>query len=246
MNVKSDILIIIPAFNEAENIVDVINSIYEVYPHFDMVVVDDGSKDNTALLAKSTGKSFVMTLPYNIGIGGCVQAGFKFAEKYDYDYAIQFDGDGQHLVEEINKILGPVLQGEADCVIGSRFVQSEKNYNPDIFRKTGIRVLRLFSQLYLGQRISDQTSGFRAYNRSCINLLADYYPKDYPEPEVIVILRRNNFVIKEVFTQMRERQGGVSSIPLWRGPYYILKVILAMTMARIRYKQKYKRTSNNK
>lgn len=239
MKKRSDILVIIPAYNEAESIVGVINSIVGKYPEIDVVVVDDGSYDDTAKLARSTKEALVISLPYNIGIGGCVQTGFKYAQKNDYDYAIQFDGDGQHLVEEINKILSPVISGEADCVIGSRFVQSGENYQPDPLRKLGIYVLRMFSYAYVGQRISDQTSGFRAFNKDCIAVLADYYPKDYPEPEVIILLGRNHYKIKEVYTQMRERQGGISSIPVWQGPYYIIKVLVAMSMARLRKKRKY-------
>lgn len=233
---RSDILVIIPAYNEADNIVGVVTSIHSLYPEFDVLVVDDGSLDNTAEMARSTLCAEVISLPYNIGIGGSVQTGFKYARKYQYQYAIQFDGDGQHLVGEIRKILEPVIAGTADCVIGSRFVQNGANYRPDIIRKLGIYILRLFSFLFVQQRISDQTSGFRAYNRKCISLLADNYPKDYPEPEVIILLGRHQLIIKEIYTQMRERQGGVSSISIWQGPYYIIKVLLAMSMARLRNK----------
>ncbi len=235
MEKKSNILIIIPAYNESENIQIVIESIHATHPEFDILVVDDGSTDRTGEFAKSTSKAFVICLPYNIGIGGSVQTGFRFAKKYNYDYAIQFDGDGQHMVHEISKLIKPLKDGEADCVVGSRFVQRKNNsYKPDFFRKTGIFILHKFSYLYIGQSITDQTSGFRSFNKRCIDLLAHNYPKDYPEPEVIVMLGVNGLKIKEVYTQMRERQGGVSSISTWRGPYYILKVLLSMTMARMR------------
>jgi len=237
---NNEILVIIPAYNEEDNIKNVIHSISATYPSYDILVIDDGSRDNTANFARQTKLANVISLPYNIGIGGSVQTGFKFARKYGYKFAIQFDGDGQHLVEEIKKILRPVISGDADCMIGSRFVQNDENYHPDLLRKFGIYILRQYSYLYIGQRISDQTSGFRAFNKECIDALADYYPKDYPEPEVIVFLGRNNFVIKEVFTQMKERQGGVSSIPTWNGPLYMAKVILSMTMARVRSKRKLK------
>lgn len=236
MDKRSDIIIIIPAYNEEESITDVILSLAAMYPSYDILVVDDGSNDDTANLARSTNQASVISLPYNIGIGGSVQTGFKFARKYGYQYAIQFDGDGQHLVEEIDRILTPVMKNVADCVIGSRFIQDYDNYKPDYFRRMGIYILRLFSFLYIGQRITDQTSGFRAFNKECINILADYYPKDYPEPEVIILLGMNNCEIKEVFTEMRERQGGVSSISNWQGPYYITKVLLAMSMARLQKK----------
>jgi len=235
MDKNEKVLIIIPAYNEAESIHHVVTSIHEQYPQFDILVIDDGSKDDTAKIVKKSKVANVISLPYNIGIGGSVQTGFKYARKHEYNYAIQFDGDGQHLVSEIEKILKPVVNNEYDCVIGSRFVQKKgENYKPDIFRKSGIVLLKWFSFLFIGQRITDQTSGFRAFNRKCILILADYYPKEYPEPEVVVLLGRNKMKLKEIYTQMRERQGGVSSISLWRGPYYIIKVLLAMSMARIR------------
>lgn len=234
MDKESSVLIIIPAYNEAEAIGQVIFSVHEQYPEYDILVIDDGSTDDTASIVRRSKFAKVISLPYNIGIGGSVQTGFKYARKHQYDYALQFDGDGQHLVMEIEKILLPVMKGEYDCAVGSRFVQKGENYHPDPLRKLGILILRLFSFLVVGQRISDQTSGFRAFNHKCIQLLAAYYPKDYPEPEVIVLLGRNKMRITEIYTQMRERQGGVSSISVWRGPYYIIKVLLAMGMARIR------------
>lgn len=231
------ILVIIPAYNEEECIGDVIQSIKARYPYMDVLVVDDGSTDETSKAVKLNGNAKLIQLPYNIGIGGSVQTGFIYAQKWDYHYAIQFDGDGQHMVKEIPTILNPVINDEADCVIGSRFIQKLKdNYQPDILRRFGIFLLRSVSYLYIGQRISDQTSGFRAYNRKCIHLLSREYPKDFPEAEVIIFLGINKLRLKEVFTQMRERQGGVSSIATWRGPYYIFKVLLSMTMARLRNK----------
>jgi len=129
------------------------------------------------------------------------------------------------------------MNGEADCVIGSRFIQKAQTYQPSSFRLLGIYILRFFSFLFVGQRIADQTSGFRAYNRKAIEFLAAHYPVDFPEPELIILLGKNEFIMKEVFTQMRERQGGVSSIPTWKGPYYIVKVLLSMTMAALRSKK---------
>ena len=233
----SEVLIIIPAYNEAANIVNVINSIKDYYPEYDIVVINDGSEDNTGPLAESTNKAYVVHLPYNIGIGGSVQTGFKFAKKHDYKIACQFDGDGQHMIQEIQKIIEPIEKMEADCVIGSRFAQKQDCYKPNTLRMLGIFILRFFSFLIVHQRISDQTSGFRAYNKKSIAFLAKHYPKDYPEPEIIILLGRNGFTIKEVFTEMRERQGGISSIPFYRGPYYIIKVLLAMAMAALRSKK---------
>jgi len=238
MSNKEKILIIIPAFNEAESILSVLKNLRKKFPNIDIVVVNDGSSDNTEEIVLESAMAKLITLPYNIGIGGSVQTGFIYAQKYKYNYAIQFDGDGQHMVDEIEKLLIPLLNGEADCIIGSRFIQKvDGNYQPDLLRRIGILILRSVCYLYIGQKISDQTSGFRAYNKKAINLLAKNYPKDFPEAEVIVFLGLHGIKIKEVFTQMRERQGGVSSIASWRGPYYIIKVLLSMTMARIRNKK---------
>jgi glycosyltransferase involved in cell wall biosynthesis len=234
---KENVLVIIPAFNEAASIVEVVTAIKKEYPAFDLLVINDGSADETGKLAKKTKLAYVINLPYNMGIGASVQTGFKFAKKHDYQIALQFDGDGQHLIAEIKTLIKPIIEGESDCVIGSRFVQKALTYQPDSFRLLGIYILRFFSFIFVGQRIADQTSGFRAYNRKVIKFLAVHYPVDFPEPEVIILLGKNNFKMKEVFTQMRERQGGISSIPAWKGPYYIIKVLLSMTMAMLRSKK---------
>lgn len=231
------VLVIIPAYNEAENIDEVVRSINQEFPKFDMVVVNDASNDETGKIAIQTKLAEVIQLPFNLGIGGCVQTGFKYAFKHNYDVALQFDGDGQHLISELKNILKPILDGTADCVIGSRFIQDEESFRPTSVRMFGIRLLRSVSYVIIGQYIADQTSGFRAYNKQSIKFLADTYPDHYPEPELIVLLGKNKFRIKEVFTQMRERQGGISSIPIWKGPYYIMRVILAMLMASLRFRK---------
>ncbi len=231
------ILIIIPAYNEAECITDIIYEIRNTYPGYDILVVNDGSTDATGRLAKYTNKAIVVNLPYNLGIGGAVQTGFKYAKKHNYDVALQFDGDGQHMVGEIRKIVDPVLRNETDCMIGSRFVQNLGEFKPILLRRIGIRIFEISSYLLAGQKIKDQTSGFRAYNKDIINFLSSYYPVDYPEPEIIVLLGKNGFRLKEVYTQMRERQGGISSIPVQKGPYYMIKVLLSMLMATLRQKR---------
>jgi glycosyltransferase involved in cell wall biosynthesis len=230
------ILIIVPAYNEAENIRGVIEKLRSVNDGWDVVVINDCSTDNTSALARETGHATVIDLPINLGIGGCVQTGFRYAKIFGYDYALQFDGDGQHSAEEIDKLLSIVMNGEADVAIGSRFRQKHDGFKSSNFRRIGIRIFELFSYLLIRQRITDHTSGFRAYNRKVLHFLADHYPADYPEPEVVILMGKNGFIIKETFTQMHERQGGVSSIPLTRGPYYMIKVLLAMFMSAIRTK----------
>lgn len=228
------VLIIIPVYNESDNIAQLIRELAEVYPAYDILVVNDASTDNSGEIAESTQLATVIHLPINLGIGGCVQTGFKYARKHNYTIALQFDGDGQHKVTEIKKLIIPLHNGEADVVIGSRFNVKHNGFTTDKFRRVGIKIFEYLSYLLIKQRITDHTSGFRSYNRRAICFLSNHYPTDFPEPEVVILLGKNKFIIQEVFTQMLERQGGVSSIPLAKGPYYMTKVILSMLMAAMR------------
>lgn len=230
------ILIIVPAYNEADNIREVIKKLQAENEKWDVLVINDASTDKTSLIARETGHANVIDLPYNLGIGGCVQTGFRYARLKNYDFALQFDGDGQHSAEEIGKLLEIVVNKEADVAIGSRFRQKHDGFRSSTFRRMGIRIFEWFSFLLIRQHITDHTSGFRAYNRKAVQFLADHYPSDFPEPEVVILLGKNGFKIKETFTQMHERKGGVSSIPLTKGPYYMTKVMLAMFMSAIRSK----------
>ena len=227
-------LVIIPVYNESACIEQVIRELNAEHPEYDILVVNDASNDDSAAIAQSTGLASVVNLPYNLGIGGSVQTGFKYAREKDYDIALQFDGDGQHPVKQISKLVSIVEKGRADVVIGSRFNKKSNGFTTHQLRRVGIRIFQMVSYLMIRQRITDHTSGFRAYNRKAFCFLADHYPTDYPEPEVVILLGRNSFVIEEVFTQMLRRQGGVSSIPVAKGPYYMIKVLLAMFMASIR------------
>ena len=229
-------LVIIPAYNEEENIEKVIHDLIKENEEWDILVVNDASTDQTSQLANNTGRAFVIDLPFNLGIGGCVQTGFRFAKNYHYDFALQFDGDGQHKVEEIRKLLDIVYSGQADVAIGSRFSAKHNGFRSSTLRRFGIKIFEIFSYILIRQRITDHTSGFRAFNRKAIEFLADNYPSDYPEPEVVILLGKNGFRMKEVFTQMMERKGGVSSISMTKGPYYMIKVLLSMFMASVRAK----------
>lgn len=232
-----NVLIIIPAYNEAHNIASVIHNLYDTGKDlWDLLVVNDASLDETSAIARDTGKAMVIDLPFNLGIGGSVQTGFKYAERYGYKYALQFDGDGQHKAEEIPKLLEILQSGSADVAIGSRFNKKHDGFKSSYIRRLGIRIFEWFSYLLIRQRITDHTSGFRAFNRKAIEFLAENYPSDYPEPEAVVLLGKNGFRMQEVFTQMMERQGGISSISLMQGPYYMIKVLLSMFMASIRSK----------
>jgi glycosyltransferase involved in cell wall biosynthesis len=226
-------LIIIPAFNEERNIGAVLAAIASDAPGYDVVVVNDGSADATSSIARSFPGVRVIDLPENIGIGGAVQTGFLFARSHGYGLAVQVDGDGQHLPSEIAKIVAPVRAGEADAVIGSRFLDAAR-FPGSPLRRAGIAVFQIVNRALLGERITDSTSGFRAYNRRAIEVLAENYPDDYPEPEAIYILRRKGLRVHEVPVEMRTRTGGKSSITLGRSLYYMVKVNLAILVLILR------------
>lgn len=227
-------LIIIPVYNESASIGGILDEIAETFPQYDILVVNDASTDESGRIAAANSNAVVVNLPFNLGIGGAVQTGFKYARENDYEIALQFDGDGQHQVTEISKLIPVIEEGKADIVIGSRFNKKTVGFTTHSLRRVGIWIFQWFSYMMIGQKITDHTSGFRAYNRKSFCFLANHYPTDYPEPEVVILLGRNHFVITEVFTQMLRRQGGVSSIPVAKGPYYMVKVMLAMFMASIR------------
>jgi len=233
LNKQNKILAIIPAYNEADNILETINDIDNFFTAIDILVINDGSSDNTAQLVKST-KAFLIDLPINLGIGGAVQSGFKYADRLNYSYAIQFDGDGQHKANEIELILNPILNNEADVVIGSRFCTNAEGFKSTKLRRLGIKLFEIVCKLLIKKPVTDCTSGFRGYNRKAIELLANDYPSDYPEPETVILLGKRGFRIKEVFVTMQERQAGVSSISGFKSIYYMIKVLLAMVMQYLR------------
>ncbi|MDF3014460.1 MAG: glycosyl transferase family 2 [Cellvibrio sp.] len=234
------ILIIIPAYNEEKNIGKVIQSLYDAEPDYQCLVVNDGSRDNTQHEAEASGLATVIQLPSNLGIGGAVQTGFKYGFYNNFDYAIQFDGDGQHLASEIPKLLDPLRANEYDVCIGSRFVEKTLGFQSTFMRRIGIRIFEFMSRLLIHKKITDSTSGFRAYNKQAIAFLAANYPTDYPEPETVILLGKNDFRIREVSVEMIERQGGESSISGLKSAHYMIKVILAMLMTAQR--QKIRRT----
>lgn len=219
------ILVVIPAYNEAENISNVIGDLRQDFPQADYIVINDGSQDRTSLIAHSLGVR-VIDLPYNIGIGGAVQTGIKYALLNDYDVAVQFDGDGQHVAKEIEKILKPVSEGK-DMVVGSRFLDKNE-YDMPFTRKIGSRFFFGVISLICGYRVTDTTSGFRAYGKRAIKLFSIYYPEDYPEVEALIVAYKNKLKISEVPVSMRQRSGGKSSITALRSVYYVIKVLLAV------------------
>lgn len=231
---QSDLLVIVPAYNEAQVICQVLAELRSLDIPMDILVVNDGSTDSTATQARDSGLALVVDLAKNLGIGGAVQTGFKYAARHDYPIAIQFDGDGQHLATEIPTLLKPLNDQRAAMVVGSRFLDQGEGYRSTFARRLGIRLFQTVNSWLIGQRITDNTSGFRAYDHQAIAFLARHYPVDYPEPEAVILLGRNGFRLAEVRTRMRERQGGGSSIAGIRGGYYMIKVLLAILMTAMR------------
>ncbi len=227
------IVAVVPAWNESGAIGRVVDEIMAVDPSVDVVVVDDASSDDTAEVAEARG-AVVLRLPFNVGIGGAVQTGFRFALAEGYELAVRLDGDGQHDASEIPRILGPVEAGEADLVIGSRFVDGTGSYRPPLARRLGIRVFARLVSLLGGQRVTDTTSGFVALDRRGIELFAREYPHDYPEVEATLVALRSGLRLAQVQVEMRERASGSSSITFVRSLYYIVKVMLALLVASLR------------
>jgi glycosyltransferase involved in cell wall biosynthesis len=232
-SVRMDKIVIVPAYNEEKSLEGVLRSLRSEAPDFDIVVVNDGSKDGTARAARRVASVKVIDLPENIGIGGAVQTGFLYSLSHTHEIAVQVDGDGQHKPSEIPKILAPLLADEADVVIGSRFT-GKAEFRGSLFRRAGIRFFQMINAFLLGQRITDSTSGFRAYNRKAIDILGQSYPDDYPEPEAIYILKRKGLRVREVPVEMNSRAAGRSSIRFWKSLYYMLKVCLAIFVLLLR------------
>lgn len=226
-------LLIIPAYNEAENIEKVVDNIVQNYPEYDYIIVNDGSKDNTERICLKNGYR-VLNLPINLGIGGAVQTGYCYARDNDYDVAVQIDGDGQHDVSFLSEMIKLIESGEADIVIGSRFMEKE-GFQSSQIRRIGIKFLSDLAKLLTGVRVKDITSGYRAANRMFINIFAEDYPSDYPEPEAMVIAAVHGGKIKEYPVVMRERENGESSITLKKSVYYMIKVTLAMLIRRLSF-----------
>jgi hypothetical protein len=217
---------IVPAYNEAQNIGRLLDELREFDHDLDVVVVSDGSYDRTAEIARSHG-AYVVSLPFNLGIGGAVQTGFKFARDNGYDLVVRCDGDGQHDPTELPKVLAPVLAGDADIAVGSRFVSAD-GYQSSATRRVGIRLLAAVVSAIARQRVTDTTSGFQALNRRALELFAADYPHDYPEVEGMVMTIKHRLRLIEVPVRMRDREHGRSSITALRSIYYMAKVLVAL------------------
>jgi len=219
-------LVIVPAYNEARSLPGLIAELSAVSLPLDIVVVDDGSRDGSWLVAERLGVTALRN-PFNLGIGGAMQTAYKYAVEQGYDIAIQVDGDGQHRPDQIPLLLEPMLAGEADLVVGTRF-REETSYRGSWVRRIGIEMFARVVSLIVGQRMTDTTSGFRAANRDVIRLFAAQYPADYPEVETTTLVHRHGLRIVEVPVEMRLREIGESSITVIWSVYYVVKVLLAL------------------
>lgn len=218
------VLVIIPAYNEQDCILQTVHTIEEC--GYDYVVVNDGSKDATLSICRDNGIN-VLDLPQNLGIGGAVQAGHKYAQRFGYDIDVQVDGDGQHDPSYIPTLVSLIQQG-ADLAIGSRFLEVTDGFQSTFMRRVGIKWLSWWIKLFTGKVVTDPTSGFRACNRRAIELFCKSYPDDYPEPESISLAMKLGLDVREASVQMLERQGGTSSIGGFSSIYYMIKVSLAI------------------
>jgi glycosyltransferase involved in cell wall biosynthesis len=224
---------IVPAFNEEGCIGEVIGEIRAFDAGLEIVVIDDGSVDATSRVARAAG-AHVLKLPFNLGIGGAVQTGFRYAHENDFELAVRVDGDGQHDPAQLRAVIDPVLRDEVDIAVGSRYLASNGGYRSSATRRVGIRILAGTVSILTRQRITDPTSGFQALNRKAIRLFAADYPHDYPEVEGLVMLIRHRLRFCEVPVAMRPRAAGKSSIRALSSVYYMVKVLLALFVGSFR------------
>ena len=224
-------LVLIPCYNEEANIVRVVERLKSTCPDVDYLVINDCSRDRSEEILRENGYNY-LTLPVNLGIGGGVQCGYRYARANGYDITVQMDGDGQHDPAYLNKVVGPVARGEMDMCIGSRFITTE-GFQTSPLRRFGIHVLSWLILLLTGLRVRDVTSGFRACGKEMTNYFADHYAPDYPEPEAILDAVLNGYTVGEAPVIMQERQGGVSSIHSFKSAYYMIKVSLSLIVHRL-------------
>jgi glycosyltransferase involved in cell wall biosynthesis len=220
------LLILVPAYNEEAAVGNVVREVRSVLPEVPVLVIDDCSNDGTALVARTAG-AHVLSLPHHLGLGGCVQAGYKMAHELGYEYVIRVDGDGQHDAADIPKIYEVLKETGSEMVIGSRFLDGANGYSSFI-RAIGIRFFRLVLWPILGRRVRDPTSGFVGVNRAALAVFSKTFPLEYPEIEALVVLQRKAFRFQEVPCRVRPRQSGKSSITALKSLYYIVHVLLGV------------------
>ncbi len=226
------VLVIVPAHNEQESLPATLAEARAAAPELDVLVVDDGSLDATSKVAREAGVS-VVRHPVNLGVGAALQTGFRWAVEHGYDIGVQLDADGQHDPGYLPALLAPVLEGGCDVSIGSRFVAAS-GYRAPLNRRVGMVLFQAVVKLAIGRRITDTTSGFRAYSRSVMQVCQHDFPKDFPDAPLLIGLARRGFRLDEVPVRMRERQAGRSFYTLGKQLYYPYKNLLASLMAMIR------------
>lgn len=228
-----DLLIVIPAYNEEGAVGGVVHETRAVLPGVPILVMDDCSGDATAAAARAAGAR-VMSLPHHLGLGGCVQAGYKLAFELGFEYVIRIDGDGQHDPRDIPRVFGELRQSGVEMVIGSRFLNREVR-SSSAARAAGIRLFRLVLRPILGRWVSDPTSGFVGVNRAALSLFSKSFPLEYPEIEALVVLQRKAFRFHEVPCRARPRMAGRSSITALKSIYYIVHVLLGVFVNILKY-----------
>ena len=236
------ILLIVPSYNEEDNVLSNYKKIIDYNKkhntNYDVIVINDGSKDKTEEICIENNIPHI-SLVHNLGIGGAVQTGYKYAYENDYDIAVQFDGDGQHDVRYVKDIIKPIKENKADMVIGSRFIdKSSSNFKSSKARRIGITLISFFIKLITGKKIYDTTSGFRAANKKVIERFVNNYPVEYPEPVSTTEVLRLGYNVEEIPVSMNERENGVSSIKAWKNVYYMVNVILSIVILGLGVKKK--------
>lgn len=233
----SKVLLIIPAYNEEASILRTCQNITDFNKHhhtnYDFIVINDSSNDSTGKILEQASLSHIDHI-YNLGIGGAVQTGYKYARDYGYDIAIQFDGDGQHDIGSVAALIQPIEANQADLVIGSRFVTKTGKFRSTFARRIGIKIISSFMRLLTHRRIADATSGFRACNRKLIETFACNYPSEYPEPVTTTFCLLQKYRVVEVPATMNPRTAGASSIHTWKDAYYMINIFITLLVVKIR------------
>ena len=239
MKKAEKVILVIPAYNEELNILKTVKGIEEYNKkektNYDYIVINDGSTDNTEKVLRENHLNHIK-LVHNLGIGGAVQTGYRYALENDYDIAVQFDGDGQHDIKYVKNIIKPIQENKANMVIGSRYIEDISNFKSTKLRQFGINIISFFIKICTRKKIYDTTSGFRAIDKETIKIFAGSYPVEYPEPVSTVELLKRKKNIVEVAVEMKERENGVSSIRAWKDAYYMLNVCLSIILIGLRRK----------
>lgn len=241
---KKRVLVIVPAFNEEVAIVNTVTSIFEarLSATLHILIINDGSDDDTQekcdRLAAGNPRVHLVNLPFNSGIGAAVQTGFIYADRHDFDFAVQYDGDGQHCLESLESLIHHAIANDLDLCIGSRYLDlTSENFKSTFWRRVGIRFFAFLIQALTGAKITDTTSGFRVYGKRAIAMFSRNYPDDYPEPEAVFRCVHSRMNVEEIPAKMRERSGGQSSINNMKSAYYMLKVTMAILIERLRKRE---------